>query len=102
MVELLDLSPLWFAQSLENGGRVGDRASNDLAYTLVGPVGRQRGTAIGDKPVKIKHSHILSAEAVILLCPDPVTNSKCGQNNSPSREISNQSVILTHTLPAYL
>src|SRR5467141_1110643 len=69
MVELLDLGPLWFAQSLENGGRVRYRASDDLAYTLLRLVGRQRGTAIGDKPVKVEHGHIPSAEAVVRVLP---------------------------------
>src|ERR1700687_3629115 len=93
MVELLDLGPLWFAQPLEHLGRVRDLASDDLAYTLVRLVGRQRGTAIGDELVKVEHSYVPSAEAVvrpaqILWTITPVFASRV--ESSPSNDLKLQ------------
>src|SRR3954451_9679611 len=65
MVELLDLGPLWFAQALQNGAGVRDCASNDVAYTLMRFVGRQRSTAIGDKLIKVEHTHLPRAQAAV-------------------------------------
>src|ERR1700690_2463575 len=94
MVELLDLGPLWFAQSLENGDRVGDRVSNDLAYTLMRLVGYQRRTAIGDKLVRVEHSQVLMLRLLSPLSDRP--------KHFPVIELLNLPVALINKLRAYL
>src|SRR4051812_15168504 len=95
MVELLDLGPFWFAQPVQNGAGVRDCASNDVAYTLMRFVGRQRSTAIGDKLIKVEHTQVPRAQAAVAGGIESVYRF-------PATEMLNRSAALFNQLRACL
>ena len=79
-MELPELGPPGLSEGTEDRSRLGHRARDDFADSLVGSIRRERGAAVGDELVQLEHGSRTSASAdapAAGLCAGGRPKSRC-------------------------